>query len=44
MRHKIFPDTQEVLNILDILIQPLIGETHAHISCAQATQIKPKAV
>lgn len=37
------PDTQEVLNILDILIQALIGETHIHISFAQGTQIKLRA-
>lgn len=38
------PDRQEVLNILDILIPPLIGETRAHVFSAQGTQIKPKAV
>lgn len=25
------PDTQEVLNILDIILQPLTGEIHAHL-------------
>lgn len=34
---------QEVLDSLDVLIQPLTGGTHGHISFAQRTQKQPRA-